>query len=238
MTISGSHSTNSTQVGSPQGDDKADSAARLRADIAQMREDLGDIVEALAAKADVKARAKAGAKDKTEHVKANLAAHAHQAEAHVRTMATEVTTKARQIATKDNAMPAVRRGAVATAAVATAGGGGRRRDGVAAPPQRRQADPLAASAVGRSAERGTGAPRRHVAGGHARGARRRRRGDRPAHVRVAAPPPGPPARRNGVRCDGPDLQATVTADQRAGRDDRGRAVQAGVEGRRGAGRRA
>ncbi|GAA3470677.1 DUF3618 domain-containing protein [Nonomuraea roseola] len=123
MTISGSHSTNSTQVGSPQGDDKADSAERLRADIAQMREDLGDIVEALAAKADVKARAKAGAKDKTEHVKANLAAHAHQAEAHVRTMATEVTTKAREIAAKDNTMPAVRRGAVATAAVATAGGG-------------------------------------------------------------------------------------------------------------------
>ncbi|MEU4547121.1 DUF3618 domain-containing protein [Nonomuraea dietziae] len=123
MTISGSHSTNSTQVGSPQGDDKADSAERLRADIAQMREEVGDIVEALAAKADVKGRAKAGAKDKTEHVKANLAAHAHQAGTQARTMATEVTTRAREIAAKDNTMPAVRRGAVATAAAATAGGG-------------------------------------------------------------------------------------------------------------------
>ncbi|WP_433259594.1 DUF3618 domain-containing protein (plasmid) [Streptosporangium sp. CA-135522] len=233
MTTSGpSHGAfGSTKAGPPQGSEQAGSAEQLRADIAQTREHLGETVEALAAKADIKARAKARAKGKTEQVKAHLTARAHHTGDHVRTMATEFTTKARQIAAKDT-MPAVRRGAAA----ATVLGGAvavtawlRRRN---APP----ADHLAARGAGRSAQRSAGAPCRHVIGGHARGARRNNRRDRLVHAHLAAPPPAPPAGRGGVRRDGPALQAAVPAVWRAGRSDRQCAVQAGVEGLCGRGR--
>ena len=46
------------EVGSQQLDDSQKSAEQLRAEIHETREDLGDTVEALAAKTDVKARAR------------------------------------------------------------------------------------------------------------------------------------------------------------------------------------
>ncbi|WP_188193735.1 DUF3618 domain-containing protein [Nonomuraea sp. SYSU D8015] len=114
MTISGpSHRAGEpATAGPPRADEQADSREELRADIVQTREHLADTVETLAAKADLKTRAK----DKTRQVKANLAARAQQTGTQARTRAGEFTAKARAI-TSDTT-PAMRRGAAAAGAAA------------------------------------------------------------------------------------------------------------------------
>ena len=85
---------------------KPDPAA-LRAEIAQTRADLGETVQALAAKADVKARAKDQLEETKQKVKAQaaeagekVAAAAHVATDKVRTVAAQASDKARGTATQ------------------------------------------------------------------------------------------------------------------------------------------
>jgi cobalamin biosynthesis Mg chelatase CobN len=73
--------------------DKPDAAA-LRAEIAQTRADLGETVQALAAKADVKARAK----DQVEQTKQKVKAQAAEAGGKVRDVAYTATGKVRSVA--------------------------------------------------------------------------------------------------------------------------------------------
>ncbi len=66
----------------------------LRADIEQTRSELGETVQALAAKADVKARAK----EQVEHTKQRVRAQAAEAGEKVRDAATEAGEKVRDVA--------------------------------------------------------------------------------------------------------------------------------------------
>jgi cobalamin biosynthesis Mg chelatase CobN len=88
------------------GDGKPDVAA-LRAEIAQTRADLGETVQALAAKADVKARAKEQVEQTKAKVKAQAAGAtervreaAHLASGKVRDAASQASDKARDTATQ------------------------------------------------------------------------------------------------------------------------------------------
>jgi cobalamin biosynthesis Mg chelatase CobN len=71
----------------------------LRKEIAQTRADLGETVQALAAKADVKARAK----DQVEHTKAKVRAQAAEAGERVRDAALVASDKVRSVAAQASA---------------------------------------------------------------------------------------------------------------------------------------
>jgi len=70
-----------TRTGGPPVDEQARGPAEIREDIAQTREELGETVEALAAKTDVKGQAKAKVEDARERALAKLEAVKHQVEA-------------------------------------------------------------------------------------------------------------------------------------------------------------
>jgi hypothetical protein len=70
-----------TRTGGPPVDEQARGPAEIREEIAQTREELGDTVEALAAKTDVKGQAKAKVEDARERALAKLEAAKQRVEA-------------------------------------------------------------------------------------------------------------------------------------------------------------
>ena len=79
--------------------DQADSLAAARAEVEQAREELGETVEALAYKADVKARAH----DKADELKDRAQATAHQVQAKAQEAAQKLQAKAQQTAAEAQA---------------------------------------------------------------------------------------------------------------------------------------
>lgn len=79
--------------------DQADSLAAARAEVEQAREELGETVEALAYKADVKARAH----DKADELKERAQATAHQVQAKAQEAAQKLQAKAQQTAAEAQA---------------------------------------------------------------------------------------------------------------------------------------
>jgi ElaB/YqjD/DUF883 family membrane-anchored ribosome-binding protein len=91
--------------------DEPRSPAQIQADIERTREEVGDTVEALAAKTDVKARAQ----ERVDEIKANVHAKADEAKAKARTVTPESAQQgAGQVASKvrQNPMPLIGAGAL------------------------------------------------------------------------------------------------------------------------------
>ncbi|MFB4299675.1 DUF3618 domain-containing protein [Actinomadura sp. NTSP31] len=130
---SGTQETSPRTSGSPGSGPGADAPEELQEQVEHHRRKLGETVEALAAKTDVRTRAKQQAKEKAEQVRQLTTATAQdtvratrdkagQAGRQVQAKASEFTARARQTATDPENQPAVRRSAAFTAALGAAGG--------------------------------------------------------------------------------------------------------------------